>query len=947
MATKLQDLQAKRKELQATNPNATMLDAKSALSPIANAPVAWQAPAITPITPAPTAPIDNKQVLANNQAKVAWEIANGTRPAVWQQSESLAPPTWTTTPSGATLNADWTVTNAPPVNQATPPVTPTNPVTNNVTPSPTSTPKGWEVIDYNQGAWREADISKNLTGFKQQWMDDNAIKQASGYATADATKKAQIDWFLAWQNKPLDSKTILNGMIAWTPPVVQNTPEYRTAKANYDQFQKFNSMSAPQLLDNLKQNQVTTEMNSLLATNPNYIQAKQQFETFQKVQWINSMVNGMWNGMNGKEIETPDYLQALSDKILAKLGLSDTTNQEAFKQIVTQDPKVVQYANDLSAINRQVADTTKLLNDGYKDLKAQYGDMPSSAIITLMNSRFSEANNTLTNLNNSKSYLEADLKNAVEMAQGEYQAAQADIQNSTALRNSVLGQAIWAEFDMAQKQMEAEMVKKAQQEALNDPATAINNVMEEYKKYWVIPWKSSQSYLSDAKDYIAQWGTLEGYLNKMISELQSNESFKSYQAKQTGTEWQSANITRYNPSTWANESTPIFYRKKTNWDGWFEAVDLSGNPIDANILSGTGTWMWASTPWAYSTSTTEMRTDRNMNPTAFTTDIAKQAWLVEWVDYVVGDKFPWSSNLYTAKLIWDPIETSIRVIDSIWFKTKWGANRWTYTDKLWLNNDTWSKMSPTDKATAIKKMYQQEWWNGKAIWDQKTEWPSGFSASEVKAFESYDWKTIPEQYKTPLQKQEFLNAYNWWRNSQGWNVIKTWEDILKINLWDKATEWQKSAITYSARMLNALESIKSSQVEQDFAKLPFAQQATQYYLLPDIAKSQNQKEYDAYKLDFITSVLRKESGAAIWKDEYVREEKKYFPQPWDDETVLTAKQNARNFRVKALLSEAWKDVNWKLASSYYNPEAIKNDKEEKVVDYKARIQAIRDKANQK
>jgi hypothetical protein len=146
--------------------------------------------------------------------------------------------------------------------------------------------------------------------------------------------------------------------------------------------------------------------------------------------------------MNGKEIETPDYLQALSDKILAKLGLSDTTNQEAFKQIVTQDPKVVQYANDLSAINRQVADTTKLLNDGYKDLKAQYGDMPSSAIITLMNSRFSEANNTLTNLNNSKSYLEADLKNAVEMAQGEYQAAQADIQNSTALRNSVLGQAI-------------------------------------------------------------------------------------------------------------------------------------------------------------------------------------------------------------------------------------------------------------------------------------------------------------------------------------------------------------------------------------------------------------------------------------------------------------------------------------------------------------------------
>ncbi len=45
-------------------------------------------------------------------------------------------------------------------------------------------------------------------------MDDNAIKQASGYATADATKKAQIDGFLAGQNKPLDEGTVFNAMMA-------------------------------------------------------------------------------------------------------------------------------------------------------------------------------------------------------------------------------------------------------------------------------------------------------------------------------------------------------------------------------------------------------------------------------------------------------------------------------------------------------------------------------------------------------------------------------------------------------------------------------------------------------------------------------------------------------------------------------------------------------------
>ena len=60
----------------------------------------------------------------------------------------------------------------------------------------------------------------------------------------------------------------------------------------------------------------------------------------------------------------------------------------------------------------------------------------------MMNSRFKEANDLLSTLNNSKSYLEADLKNAVEMARGEYEAAAQDIQQNNALRNNVLGQAI-------------------------------------------------------------------------------------------------------------------------------------------------------------------------------------------------------------------------------------------------------------------------------------------------------------------------------------------------------------------------------------------------------------------------------------------------------------------------------------------------------------------------
>lgn len=78
-------------------------------------------------------------------------------------------------------------------------------------------------------------------------------------------------------------------------------------------------------------------------------------------------------------------------------------------------------------------------------------------------------------------------------------------------------------------------------------------------------------------------------------------------------------------------------------------------------------------------------TDANNNPTAFTTDIAKEAGLVEGVDYVVGEGFEINGSatsgprtLYTAKLLGDPIAVTIRVIDAIGFYTKSGAQRWSY-----------------------------------------------------------------------------------------------------------------------------------------------------------------------------------------------------------------------------------------------------------------------------
>jgi hypothetical protein len=100
------------------------------------------------------------------------------------------------------------------------------------------------------------------------------------------------------------------------------------------------------------------------------------------------------------------------------------------------------------------------------------------------------------------------------------------------------------------------------------------------------------------------------------------------------------------------------------------------------------------------------RTDSHNNPTAFTTDIAKEAGLVLGVDYEQGDPFKAGALiLYTAKLLKDPISVTIQVIDKIGFFNKANQQRWIYIGlpyKLWLS------LNVQIKIWVLGYMYQHE-----------------------------------------------------------------------------------------------------------------------------------------------------------------------------------------------------------------------------------------------
>lgn len=130
--------------------------------------------------------------------------------------------------------------------------------------------------------------------------------------------------------------------------------------------------------------------------------------------------------------------------------------------------------------------------------------------------------------------------------------------------------------------------------------------------------------------------------------------------------------------------------------------DAEGNPLVFNPQTGS-----------------VMRTDRNNNPTAMTTDVAKSLGLVEGIDYIQGDPFQsGNGTLYTAKFIGDPVQTTIKGLDNAArtgkgaFYTQSGQQRWTHTA---MSDQEWLSKTPQQKQDIVAQMYSKEGGSGNLI----------------------------------------------------------------------------------------------------------------------------------------------------------------------------------------------------------------------------------------
>lgn len=115
---------------------------------------------------------------------------------------------------------------------------------------------------------------------------------------------------------------------------------------------------------------------------------------------------------------------------------------------------------------------------------------------------------------------------------------------------------------------------------------------------------------------------------------------------------------------------------------------------------------------------------------------------------------------------------------------------------------------------------------------------------------------------------------------------------------DKLPEFSAKAAGFTSRMVEAEDNTR--RITADPKKFDPTSVSTGMVrsMLPEaignvVARSPEMQQYEQSAEQWIRAFLRKESGAAIGKDEFTRDFKVYFPQPGDGPEVVKQKERAR------------------------------------------------------
>ena len=259
---------------------------------------------------------------------------------------------------------------------------------------------------------------------------------------------------------------------------------------------------------------------------------------------------------------------------------------------------------------------------------------------------------------------------------------------------------------------------------------------------------------------------------------------------------------------------------------------------------------------------------------------------------------------FAAGFYWDSLQGKLNTIN-------------TLTPKIW-------SVAVFDYNHITKETWENHWHVGIVIWYNEQTWKLIVQDSNYKSDKQIHVREVDPNdtaLKWFFDPTMSIDEYNSWMQQEVWSTDWTsvkwrWASILN-SIWpsDKNNATQNTAYWFASRAWKNDEAIRS--LEDKFSA------SWNWWITPEFMKSDDRKQYESYKRDWITAWLRKDSWAAISSSEFESAEK-YFPVAWDSKETIKAKQKLREWIIEWLFAQAWNADNGQTYLSLYRNNKLSN-----------------------
>lgn len=909
MATQLQDLQAKRKELQATNPNATMLDARTALnpaqvSPIANAPVAWQAPAITPtpITPnTPTSSVHdnasyqsktteqyNQWVLEKNKAKVAWQIQAWTRPEVWQQA------------------------------------------------TPAQVPEIVKQVEAQKIAPVEAPVTPTPTQSTQQTQVNTTPTQAPTTPKAETTK---ADWTItAWDKMPWNieyksgdkaippaptAQGLFNALYqkADVPDEIKATPAYKIAQNRYTKANMYASMTPAQLGQDMKEWKIvewSPAWEDLKMINPKLAKDTQNLNTVNGTKptiftYVNNPDGTKTKQNNLVNTFVSDYEDNYGDIMSVLRGIYGwDTAEEAKAKIYTPDVRMAEdKASQIELDMNKIDDT---INQVDEDVESEFrGTWATGSRIALEKAyRKEKLGNQYNSLLKQYTAYANKANNLITQNTDLYKTEQAQKQQMQQALAWVAMKQYDTQLGLQSKLAEYQMGEELARQAQNDPVKAVTAMVEEYKKQGIPFTRSTLEMIQEAQNYVANGGKLADYLTNLNQTVQSKPEYKRMLELQQG---QMTDMEKMQAQYWQQlklweigfnqDIAKLQLQYDMNSQKWItdfrrDLISKWMPPEQADAIVRNETWNWNWSTWK----SLLYADDGTFIPSTLKETTNPYGWIEcsEYLSKMTGSKV---GNTWEEKVKLNNETTGWVGSIAIWKPNEWWAfgkywHAWIIVWEEWDNYLIKSANYNGDGRISTDTVPKSEikWYRSTALWGWETKEPltdKQFTQSNQ----------IITSFKSDPQVKAFEEAYSQWMS-------------LISSLNDKTWPWDVAAIFQFMKTLDPASVVRESEFEV-------------------AAKSAWVTEYIGNTWDRITQgkKLTDSQAEAFWKlaKQFVVDKSKLYDTKYKDwlrrlekqwiDTSVFPESTASQMRQTLWVWEEWPVDQIKQALNNLTPDAFK------------------------